>query len=72
MLMRWWTNDQLESRLTVEVQWPDGLGAFIEARAADRESKDWAGTRYDREELSRLHYPDGQSILLRADWSSMY
>ena len=51
VLMRWWTNDQLESRLTVEVQWPDGLGALIEAGVVDREQKDQAGTRYDREEL---------------------
>ena len=37
--------------MTVKVQWPDGLGALIEARAADQEQEDRAGTGYDREEL---------------------
>ena len=46
-----WTNSQLESRLTTEIQWPDGLGALIQAGAVDREPKDQAGTGYDREEL---------------------
>ena len=39
------------SRLAIEVQWPNGLGALIEARAADWEPKNWEGTVYDREEL---------------------
>ena len=47
VLMRWWANTQLESRLIAEVQWPDGLGALIEAGATDQELKHWAGTGYD-------------------------
>jgi len=44
-------NDKLMSRLEVKIQWLDGLGALINARATNWEPKDSEGTRYDREEL---------------------
>ena len=51
VLMRWWMNDQLVSRLIADAQWSDGLGALIEAGAADREPMDRAGTGYEEKEL---------------------